>query len=93
MWALTALLTVCSLILLLYLSVVAGIDPNTGVNPRVQPFAALAMAVIVLVIVLSVFLLGNGGITPCAPAFRQTRRVESTFRRATWPRESAQAIS
>jgi hypothetical protein len=56
-WALTMLLTVCSLFLLLHLLVVAGIDPNTGVNPRVQPVAAVAMAVIVLIVVLAVFYL------------------------------------
>jgi hypothetical protein len=56
-WALTALLTVCILIVLLYLAVVAGIDPNTAVNPRVQPIAAVAMAVIVVIVVLAVFYL------------------------------------
>jgi hypothetical protein len=56
-WALAALLTVCSLILLLYLLQVAGIDTNEGVDPRVQPVAALAMAVVGLVVAVSVFYL------------------------------------
>jgi hypothetical protein len=43
--------------LLLYLLQVAGINPNEGVDVRAKPFTAVGMAMVVLVVVLSVFYL------------------------------------
>ena len=54
-WTLASLIAVACLLLLLYLMPMVGIDPGSGVNPRERPFAARAMCVVVLVIVLAVF--------------------------------------
>ena len=54
-WALTSLIAIGCLLVLWYLMPIAGIDPGSGVNPRERPFAALAMGLIVLVVVVTVF--------------------------------------
>lgn len=54
-WVLASLIAVGCLLLLWYLMPIVGIDPSSGVNPRERPFAALAMCVMVLVVVLPVF--------------------------------------